>query len=462
MKRRTRVFTYLSILTIFTFISGVFFLKTETQTSIMWWALDKHIAFLKGALLCGADPNAIRKLTYYFPWEAHYTSPLIEAVDENDRVEKAKLLIEYGANVNFRGHGGMSALDKALLSDSDNLVKLLIEHGAENKGPPILWWSLEGSHFETAKYILERELEDVNAIGSNNRPIILQATIFENYQIIELLIGHGADVNAKDDNGETALMWAVHGPTTNFNIIQFLLKHGADVNAKNNNGETALMRAAHDINYDRRKLVKLLLAYGADVNTKDESGFTVLMWSLRNRSPWLNSNTIFDPNLEIPKLLIDYGADVDAEAKSGDTALMYAAGDNNPKAVRLLIDSGANTKVQNNDGYTALTKLYMFGHPGGTVAGDPLRTFMSEDKQEIVRALLKHGVNVNIQVHNGETALMRASENGDLEMVRLLLDHGADTGVTDKDGWNAIRRASHRGDAEMVKVLLAGSGSRLE
>jgi len=59
---------------------------------------------------------------------------------------------------------------------------------------------------------------------------------------VQALLAQGVDVNAKDNAGDTALMYtAAFGKTV---TVQALLAHGADVNAKDNNGFTALIFAA--------------------------------------------------------------------------------------------------------------------------------------------------------------------------------------------------------------------------
>ena len=79
---------------------------------------------------------------------------------------------------------------------------------------------------------------------------------------VEEAIMNGANVNATDDYGNTALMLAAsHGQTE---VAEVLLKHGADVNAKNNNGNTALTLATKK---GRTKTVELLRRYGAKTHS---------------------------------------------------------------------------------------------------------------------------------------------------------------------------------------------------
>lgn len=93
--------------------------------------------------------------------------------------------------------------------------------------------------------------------------------LFCNKDMGELLLAHGADVNAKNRLGETPLLEAA-GCTA---VVELLLAHGADVNIKDNDGQTPLLAAAAR---GAMETVKLLLAHGADVNASDRYGRTPL------------------------------------------------------------------------------------------------------------------------------------------------------------------------------------------
>jgi len=88
-------------------------------------------------------------------------------------------------------------------------------------------------------------------------------------------LASGADVNSRDDDGETPLMRAADDGHTA--IVETLLKSGADVNAIDEDGETALMMAAEE---GHAQIVKLLLDAGANANAKDEDGETALQKAL--------------------------------------------------------------------------------------------------------------------------------------------------------------------------------------
>lgn len=91
-------------------------------------------------------------------------------------------------------------------------------------------------------------------------------------QIMEALLEHGADVNGADDEGRTALHYAVW--RLEKETVSRLLESGADVNAVDNIGQTALHWAA---SYGHSEIVMTLLSNGADVNARDNRGKTALI-----------------------------------------------------------------------------------------------------------------------------------------------------------------------------------------
>jgi ankyrin repeat protein len=117
-----------------------------------------------------------------------------------------------------------------------------------------------------------------------------------NREFVKALLANGAEVNAKDNYGYTALMAAAASRRGHPEVVEALLAKGAEVNVKNEDGRTALMSAS---SAGKAEVVQLLLAKGADVNAKDNWGNTALdIASYRANSP----------KPEIQKMLIQAGA----------------------------------------------------------------------------------------------------------------------------------------------------------
>ncbi len=131
---------------------------------------------------------------------------------------------------------------------------------------------------------------DINAVDSYGRTALISAT--ETNENIDELIKSGSNVNAKDGDDMTALMYASqNGSIVN---VKKLIEAGADVNVVDVSGLTALMYASIEESDD---VVKELIKAGADVNVKDYIGWTALKYA---------SNDSFHP--EIIKALKAAGA----------------------------------------------------------------------------------------------------------------------------------------------------------
>lgn len=169
---------------------------------------------------------------------------------------------------------------------------------------------------------------------------------------VKSALANGAEVNnsKSDHDGATPLMRASEARYAGgdyANVIEVLLAKGANVNAQDITGATALIYATISRN---PPIVRLLLKKGADVNVRG-GGSTALIFALDHRG---GDSDLFSKQAEIAKLLLDAGADVNATDDFGKTALMQAAGNNQVDAVRLLLDKGANIYAKDDNQKTAL------------------------------------------------------------------------------------------------------------
>jgi ankyrin repeat protein len=119
-------------------------------------------------------------------------------------------------------------------------------------------------------------------------------------------------------------------------LIQALIANRANLNRRNQNGDSAILLAALK---PELEAAKILIANGADLNP---SGWTPLHYAM------------FSGSKELAGLFIAKGAKLDSRAPSGQTALMLAIRHKNLDMVKLLVEAGADKNLADAVGLTAL------------------------------------------------------------------------------------------------------------
>lgn len=162
------------------------------------------------------------------------------------------------------------------------------------------------------------------------------------------LITRGVDLDARDQFGRTALMWAAYEGRPE--AVRVLLSAGANSHLKDNREQTALMLAM--VGFAPRVIktfIAEILATGSALHERDEAGQTALM------------QAIASSNVAAARLLIDRGADVNAQDVIGMTALALLAfkipSEATTECLVLLIDCGADPTIVDEEGRTVLDVL---------------------------------------------------------------------------------------------------------
>ena len=177
-----------------------------------------------------------------------------------------------------------------------------------------------------------------------------------------------------------------------------LLQDGADINATDGRGRTAVMAATYE---NKADMVKALINKGADINIRDNNLNNVLLYA--GASGYL----------DIVKLAIDAGADTKLTNRFGGTALIPASERGHVEVVQeLLTQSDVDVNHINSLHWTALLEAIILGNGGVR-------------HQNIVQLLVNHGADVNISDGDGSTPLNHAQQKGFKEIADILIEAGA-------------------------------------
>ena len=247
-------------------------------------------------------------------------------------------LLKAGASPNIVDADGTPALMAATLFGDTALVKLLLERGADPNrtgagGTTALMWAVP--NVEKVRVLLERGA-NVNARSETDRSAFLVAASYpRTVDVLRLLLDRGADMRAQDRANATALSLAVR--SADVDVVRFLVERGLDLNAlpagprragflRNDLPTTDyVMSKAPTPNQDLlgtaatwqpANVVARWIELGADVNASFPQQYA--------RTPLMNAVTSEFEGADTLKLLLEKGADPNAEMTEGERPLDWA------------------------------------------------------------------------------------------------------------------------------------------
>lgn len=284
-----------------------------------------------------------------------------------------------------------------------------------------------------------RELAKVYNYGNKQLPA----------DLVKKLLDAGVDVNARDEEGKTALfIFGEEPPET----LRVLLEAGADVNARDNMQRTPLHSA---LGSGEEKMFEALVAAGADLNAQDEDGDTPLHNAFCCSSPITRSR------------LIELGADLNIKNKAGHTPLDIALSNTEVPTVRQMLKAGATLDKER---YSPLFLACILGDMAecrrlieagadvnDTVSDDsltPLMLAVMGGNAELTGMLLELGADPCEEQEDGSTPLHIAADNGHVDICAALIAAGADVEAKDENGYTPLAKAVSHGPSEVVDTLL--------
>jgi ankyrin repeat protein len=327
-------------------------------------------------------------------------------------------------------YGPQMPLNEPLSEEQINVFKAWIDQGAqwpdefsgETPLPPAdpkatqIMEALRNGDQQNFRKLASEAPKVGNRKGPGGATPLMQAVLYGDVDSVRLLLANGADPNLRNENGATALMWAV----PDLEKTRLLLDKGADVNARSDDGRTPLLIAAGQ--FGGQAVVKLLLDRGANLAAKSPTA-------------------------------IGYATVLSEAARVGDEALL-----------RMLIERGADVKSL---GFLALLnsarakcepclEILMEQVDKRALTNASVRLSPPFGDAHAVKALLKGGAGANARDAKGNTLLMLAVSSDErlAETLKSLIEGGADLNAKNPEGKTALDFARLKGSTPVVDLLV--------
>lgn len=257
--------------------------------------------------------------------------------------------------------------------------------------------------------------EVIKGRGPGGATALMSAALYADAALMKELLDRGADPNAADDNGATALMWAI----PDLQKTTMLLDRGADVSVRSSDGRTPLMIAAGLPAAE--PIARLLIEKGAKVRDRAPSLFGDV-------SPLILA--AYNGDEATFRLLVEKGADLESD---GVGALAFS--------LRAGCMSCAEMILPKLPAPALDAAMRITSPPNGPALAAPM--------------FLARGADPNVRGPHGYTMLMLAAASDAIavDAVRMLIERGADVNAKAADGTTALRLARLKGNTAVTALL---------
>lgn len=431
---------------IYALISYGFDINSNPIPPLFTAVVDGNLQMIDFLLQRNANPNA----TYYNTGE----SPLHRAVFKTDFRFTTKL-IDAGADVNLEDFEGVTPVANAFKRGDPRLTSRLVKKKTNLKkvfkdGKTLMHFAAMSNLPNGVEFLFTKGMNP-NVMDKYKRSPMFYALAKGNYEIAEIFLKNGADINISNENGETFLHY--FAAINDVKTMEFLIDHKISMDEMDMNHMTPFEIAAQKghveaidllINKgalfmtqrsfttpahicaktDNAELIKKFLGLGLEIDFKDEYGETMLHCAAKSGS------------LSVIAFLVNKNADVNALDDNGNTPLALSFFNNYEYAAKLLLDSKADPNTKNSKGY-------------------PLMFWcLKADRKDFFKMLMTRGADINILDENSNNLLIEAIIQSKNDWIPILIQNKINKDYVDAKGKTALIYACEKSNEDALKQLI--------
>ncbi|NP_899192.1 transient receptor potential cation channel, subfamily N, member 1 [Danio rerio] len=369
---------------------------------------------------CGHPTTALSFLRKGVPLHMPNKSGAVclHAAAKRGHTAVVKALLQKGAHVDAAARDGQTALHIAVENCRPQVVQMLLGFGAHVQ--------LRGGK-------------------AQETPLHISARVKEGERAAEMLLKSGAEVNAEQENGETALHVAArHG---SLQMIRALIQEGGDPRWRSRVGESPLHVA---VRHCHAHVVQEILTFLTNEKSRrdaelcvcegNQDGETALHLAAELRTDALHQP---EEDITIIQILMEHQADITAVTRqTGETPLHYSARVGNTAVLQEMLRNVPTNQIQ-----TAINKHSKNGW-------SPLLLAADQGHTEVVKILLQNNARVDVFDEEGKAAIHLAAQRGHQDIVDVLLSQKAFVNAKTKQGLTPLHLSAQNGSARLVRLLV--------
>jgi ankyrin repeat protein len=375
----------------------------------------------------------------------NHKNALYLAIEKRNKEIITKILDSNLVNLEQRDVEGRTLLQNIVVNGHNEMAKILLNYGAninniDSKNRNVIYDALSYGDQSFIKFLLSQEGLQLNYLDENGNSIMHHTEVVKNDDIAKKLLIAGADPTLKNKIGESYLLNTALRGKEGEPIIDVALEHGANVNSKTADDNTILMELialSSTLSVDEKdrrdsllRISKKMLKHGGNINAIEKN----------NESGLFNAIRLCD--YDLISFLLSGGIDPNIQSDQGITVLnlIIYEGAKELDIILLLLGYDANPNIKNHDGktiYELLNELILHNFGTKIITDELIVKKIDPNGQyvRIIKELLRYkkkGEDLNYLDSTGEPLFFKPLMNGHFPLFQLYIKNGLNVNTSNK------------------------------